>query len=162
MALGYGIISGNTDCVIQAGIEYEDEAERVARIYTEQYDVPFGYVELKSGFDFEMKNVRWITRSRFENWWTELKVNPYTNISEHKDLIIICCQDIEESPMGECYGDEIVCLLEKDECKKLAKELCGISKKDFNYWIQNEYTSDDSEGIIDTAIKNGKCVKIWK
>lgn len=161
MALDYGIVSSKTDCVISAGLTKE-EAERMARVYTEQFDFPYGYVELKSGFDFEMKNVKWITRSLFEDWFVELKSHPYLGYADHEDLVAIGCGNRWHWDYSEEDTDEeIICVLEKKECKRLAKKLCEVELKDFNYWIKNEYTWDDSEAIIDRAIAHNKVLKIW-
>lgn len=163
MGLGYGIVSSKTDCIISAGHETEVEAEKMARIYTEQFDFPYGYVELKSGFDFEMKKVKWITRSLFEDWETMLKTHQYNYFAEHEDLIAIVCGDrFHWDYSEEDVDEEIVCILEKKECKRLAKKLCGVPIKDFDYWIKNEYIYDDSEVIIDNAIANNKVLKVWK
>lgn len=156
----WGVINSKTDNICNAGL-YKDEAEKIARRYTTLYKCPYGIVKYKNNFEFEIKNVYWFYNTLFDIYNIEMKKHPYEKFYLHKDLIAITCGD-RNLVLGTDTDDEIVCILDKEECVKLAKELYGIYEFEFENWIKNEYTWNDSEAIIDHAIDHNKVLHIWR
>lgn len=155
----WGVINSKTDNICCAGLS-KDEAKKTARRYTTLYECSYGIVEYKNNFEFEIENVYWFYNTLFDIYNIGIKKHPYEKFYLHKDLIAITCGD--RNLVGTDTDDEIICVLDKEECVKLAKELCGVYEFEFENWIKNEYTSDDSEIIIDHAIDHNKVLHIWR
>lgn len=157
----YGVISSSIFECVRGGLDF-DEAVETAKKYTKDTGIIFGFVEIDRELNFETKNIIWICNTLFEDWKTKLKVKPYTRFNKHKNLIAICCCDINFHDDCGYNDDEIVCVMEKKECKRLANLIWDVHEEDFDRWIKDEYTSDQSKIIIDTAIKNGKVLTVYK
>lgn len=83
-----------------------------------------------------------------------LKENPYLKTGQHKELI-----EMVVSEYADCT-DEIVFYIEKDWLYEYAE--CELEIKDVDYWLQNEYTSDDSEPVLLAGIQAGVVAGIYK
>lgn len=90
-------------------------------------------------------------------------IEPYMDFAEHKDLIAFCvCSecfnyDVETDSEIETDFNEIVVVVEKDWLFNLMKEY-GIENP--LYYLQNEYTSDDSVVWFDVAVEQRKVVMV--
>lgn len=80
--------------------------------------------------------------------------NPYLNYGKHKDLISMCVSEYDS-----CDG-EYVFYIEKEWLYEYAKLKLDIN--DVDYWLRNEYTSDESEPILFEGIKAGVVAGIYK
>lgn len=83
----------------------------------------------------------------------ELNENLYDN-SRHKDLIKMVVSEYDD------VLDEVVFYAEKDWLKKYVKENYDVT--DLNYWLENEYTSEESEPILFDGIRAGVIAGIYK
>lgn len=83
----------------------------------------------------------------------ELNENPYDN-SRHKDLIKMVVSEYDD------VLDEVVFYAEKDWLKKYVKENYDVT--DLNYWLENEYTSEESELILFDGIRARVIAGVYK
>ena len=91
-----------------------------------------------------------------ENYKQMLRETPYANYQEHRDLIFMHCSFEDE------YGEEeITFIVEKEYVVNYAKESYDIEPIDFQEWIKSEYTSDESEWILQDGILEGKVLTIY-
>ena len=83
-----------------------------------------------------------------------LNEKPYLNYGKHKDLVAIC--------VSEYFSEdgEYVFYIEKDWLHEYVKSELGV--EDVDYWLQNEYTSDESEPILLEGIRAGVVSGIYK
>lgn len=83
-----------------------------------------------------------------------LKEKPYLNYYKHKDMIAVC--------VSEHFSEEgeYIFYIEKDWLHEYVKTELGI--EDVDYWLQNEYTSDESEPILLEGIEAGVVSGIYK
>ena len=90
-------------------------------------------------------------------------IEPYMDFAKHKDLIAFCvCSeyfnyDVETDSEIETDFSELVVVVEKDWLFKLMKE---YEIENPLYYLQNEYTSDDSFVWFDVASEQGKVVMV--
>lgn len=82
------------------------------------------------------------------------KKHPYHG--GHNDLIYLHCCEYDDAL------EEICCVLDKEVAMNIANKLFGIPIHDFNRWIENTYTSDESEPIIREAINQNAVFNIWR
>ena len=90
-------------------------------------------------------------------------IEPYMDFAKHKDLIAFCvCDeyfnyDVETDSEIETDFSELVVVVEKDWLFKLMKE---YEIENPLYYLQNEYTSDDSVVWFDNAVEQRKVVMV--
>ena len=90
-------------------------------------------------------------------------IKPYTDFWKHKDLIAFCvCGEY----FAYCYDDgsefkpdfdELVVVVEKDWLFNFMREYEIENPLDY---LQNEYTSDDSNVWFEEAVEQGKVVMV--
>lgn len=89
-----------------------------------------------------------------------LSIPPYLDFAEHKDLISFCiCAEYFEDWEDELNGiepdfSEVVAVVEKDWLFDY------MDMENPLYYLQNEYTSDDSIDWFDEAIRKNKIVMV--
>lgn len=89
-----------------------------------------------------------------------LSIPPYKLFGEHKDLISFCvCSeyfaDCEDENNGiEADFDEVIVIVEKDWL------FTFMQVKNPLEYLKNEYTSEDSIGWFDEALRMGKVVMV--
>ena len=90
-------------------------------------------------------------------------ITPYMDFAKHKDLIAFCvCDgyfgyDVETDSEIETDFNELVVVVEKDWLFNLMKE---YEIENPLYYLQNEYTSDDSVVWFDMAVEQRKVVMV--
>lgn len=82
-----------------------------------------------------------------------LEEKPYLNNWKHKDLIAMSVSE-------HCDEDEYIYYIEKEWLYSYVKTEFEI--KDVDYWLQNEYTSDESENILFDGINAGVVTGIYR
>lgn len=87
--------------------------------------------------------------------------NKYLKFQKHEDLKGMCicpfCYD-EDYAYYEPDYEELLFIVPANWLKNKAKELFEVN--DLDSWLQNEYTSDESEIIFENAIKERQVVMI--
>lgn len=154
--------------MIEHGYSLEDLINKMDDIFDEWYceegerPMPSSLFEDFEEIGFNDSEI-WVCEEEWEDnegtlLWdlanSMLNENPYLNYGKHKDLISVCV-----SEYNSCDG-EYVFYIEKDWLHEYVKSKLGID--DVDYWLQNEYTSDESEPILLDGIKAGVVAGIYK
>ena len=88
-----------------------------------------------------------------------VKNNSYLEFGLHKDLKALCLLPYSEDE--EFYNpdyEELVYVVPKDWLSENAKELFNVTNLD--NWLQNEYTSDESEVLFSKALSERMVVMV--
>lgn len=151
--------------MIEHGYSLEDLMDKIAEIINEELTIGMNaYIFINEAFDilvnetgFKQSEI-WACEDEWEDnemeededktlyelATDELNENPYDN-SRHKDLIEMVVSEYDD------VLDEVVFYAEKDWLKKYVKENYDVT--DLNYWLENEYTSEESELILFDGIR---------
>lgn len=83
-----------------------------------------------------------------------LDKKPYLNIGKHKDLIAVCVNEYDS------IDEEYVFYIEKEWLYVFVQSEFGVH--DVNDWLQNIYTSEESEKILFKGIEAGVVAGIYR
>ena len=161
--------------MIEHGYSLEDLIDKIAEIMNEELtigvnahifiDEAFDILENETGFK---KSEIWACEDEWEdNEFEEdedktlyelatemLKINLYLRTGVHPELIEMVVSEYDD------VLDEVVFYVEKDWLKKYVKENYDVT--DLNYWLENEYTSEESELILFDGIRAGVVAGVYK
>lgn len=88
-----------------------------------------------------------------------VKENCYLKFGEHEDLKALCiCPFAEEETTYKVDYVELTYVVPANWLNKVTKELFEV--QDLNYWLQNEYTSDESESVFERALNERQIVMV--
>lgn len=88
-----------------------------------------------------------------------VKENCYLKYGEHEDLKSLCiCPFAEDETFYDNDYFEMIFVVPTNWLKKLVKEKFEV--KDLDYWLQNEYTTDESEVIFEEALNERQVVMV--
>ena len=85
--------------------------------------------------------------------------NCYLKFGDHEDLKALCiCPFAEDETFYEPDYYEMKFVIPLNWLKKTVKEMFEID--DLDYWLQNEYTTDESEMIFEKALNDRQVVMV--
>lgn len=85
--------------------------------------------------------------------------NCYLKFGDHEDLKALCvCPFAEDETFYEPDYQELTFVVPKKWLMETAKEMFEID--DLDDWLQNEYTTDESELIFERALNERKVVMV--
>lgn len=88
-----------------------------------------------------------------------VKENCYLKFGEHEDLKALCIYPFtEDEEFYEPDYYELVFVVPNNWLKEVAKEMFEVD--DLDYWLQNEYTTDESEIIFERALNERQVVMV--
>ena len=88
-----------------------------------------------------------------------VKNNCYLKFGEHEDLKALCvCPYAEDETFYEPDYYELAFVVPLNWLKTVVKELFDVN--DLDYWLQNEYTTDESELIFARALNERQVVMV--
>lgn len=99
-----------------------------------------------------------------KDFWTQkqirdlVKENCYLKIGEHEDLKALCICPFAEDEVIETDFTEIIFVVPLNWLKEIAKNFFKVD--DINHWLKNEYTSEESERIFETAFMERQIVMV--
>lgn len=83
-----------------------------------------------------------------------LEIRPYLRTGFHPELFEMVVSEYSD------VLDEVVFYVEKEWLKQYVKENYDVT--DLNYWLENEYTSEESEPILFDGIRAGVVAGVYK
>lgn len=88
-----------------------------------------------------------------------VKENCYLKFGDHEDLKALCiCPFSKDEEFYNPDYQELSFIVPTNWLKEVVKEMFEI--KDLDYWLQNEYTSDESEVIFERALNERQIVMV--
>lgn len=88
-----------------------------------------------------------------------VKENCYLKFGEHEDLKALCIYPFaEDKDFYKPDYYELVFVVPNNWLKEVAKEMFEVD--DLDYWLQNEYTTDESEIIFERALNERQVVMV--
>lgn len=88
-----------------------------------------------------------------------VKHNCYLKFGDYEDLKALCiCPYAEDETFYKSDYYELTFVVPLNWLKTVVKELFEVS--DLDYWLQNEYTTDESELIFERALNERQVVMI--
>lgn len=97
-------------------------------------------------------------KTNFEIATEMLKENPY-DFNKHKDFVCLFCSE-QETPFDESTLYEFYFFVEKDWLQQYVLESYDL--KNLQEWINEAYTSDESEDVLFDGIEDGVVVGVYK
>ena len=88
-----------------------------------------------------------------------VKNNCYLQLGEHEDLKALCiCPYAEDEEFYQPDYMELTFIVPLNWLKETAKEMFEVD--DLDYWLQSEYTTDESELIFEKALNERQVVMV--
>ena len=88
-----------------------------------------------------------------------VKDNCYLKYGEHEDLKSLCiCPFAEDETFYKNDYYEMIFVVPTNWLKEVVGEMFEV--KDLDYWLQNEYSTDESEIIFERALNERQVVMI--
>lgn len=88
-----------------------------------------------------------------------VKDNCYLQFGNHEDLKALCvCPYAEDESFYKPDYKELTFIVPLNWLKETAKTLFDVD--DLDYWLQNEYTTDESELILEKALNERQVVMV--
>ena len=85
--------------------------------------------------------------------------NCYLRFGDHEDLKALCiCPFAEDEEFYEPDYYELAFIVPTKWLKEAVKEMFEV--EDLDYWLQNEYTTDESEIIFEKALNERQVVMV--
>lgn len=99
----------------------------------------------------------------FDKGWSKADIRQmvkdmcYLRFGDHEDLKALCIYPFDEEDYSGDY-QEMTYVVPSNWLKQTAKELFGV--EDIDLWLQEEYTSDESELIFERALNERQVVMV--
>ena len=101
----------------------------------------------------------------FSKEWSKVTIksivenNCYLRFGDHEDLKALCiCPFAEDETFYNPDYEELTFVVPVKWLKETAKEMFGV--EDLDSWLQNEYTTDESELIFERALNQRQVVMV--